>query len=53
MAKITDTERHAYHEKINTYMSMTKALLKTEKDLLLESRNDTPDAPGKKNNPCG
>jgi len=48
MAKITDTERHAYHEKINTYMSMTKALLKTEKDLLLESRNDTPDAPGKK-----
>jgi hypothetical protein len=48
MAKITDTERNAYHEKVSTYVSMTKTLLKTEKDLLLESRHNTPEAPLKK-----
>ncbi|MCL1955517.1 MAG: hypothetical protein FWF61_06305 [Brevinematales bacterium] len=47
MAKITDTERNAYHEKVSAYVSMTKALLKTEKDLLAESRN-APDASLKK-----
>jgi len=48
MAKITNTEKNTYQERINSYVSMTKALLKTEKDLLLESRHSTPDAPLKK-----
>jgi hypothetical protein len=48
MAKITDAERHAYHEKVDSYVSMTKVLLKAEKDLLLESRSNNHDAPLKK-----
>jgi len=45
MAKINDIDRHAYFEKVKTYTSITKALLKTEKDLVLESRKNTPEAP--------
>jgi hypothetical protein len=48
MARITDAERHAYHEKVDTYVATTKALLKTENAILLECRNDAPDAPLKK-----
>jgi hypothetical protein len=40
MAKISDAERHAYHDKVKSYVTMTKALLKTEKDLLLEAKKD-------------
>jgi hypothetical protein len=45
MAKITDNDRSAYFEKVKAYTSMTKALLKTEKDLVLESKRNTPEAP--------
>jgi hypothetical protein len=44
MAKITEQDRHAYHEKVKIYISMTRALLETEKSLLLETRKNTPDA---------
>jgi len=40
MAKISDTDRHAYHEKVKTYVSNTRALLKTEKDLQVEAKKD-------------
>jgi hypothetical protein len=40
MAKISDSERQAYHDKVKPYTSMAKALLKTEKDLLQEARKD-------------
>ena len=45
MAKVTDTDRSAYYEKIKVYTSMTRALLKTEKDLVVESKKNTPEAP--------
>ncbi|MDR3020992.1 MAG: hypothetical protein LBU66_08870 [Treponema sp.] len=48
MAKITESERHAYNEKVKNYISIAKALLKTEKEILSETRKDTPDAPIKK-----
>jgi hypothetical protein len=48
MAKITESERHAYNEKVKNYISIAKALLKTEKELLAETKKDTPDAPIKK-----
>jgi len=38
MAKITDTDRQMYHDKVKVYVSMTKALLDTEKHLLVEAR---------------
>ena len=41
MAKISDTERSTYHEKVKTYVSMTRALLKTEKDLQQEAKKDS------------
>jgi hypothetical protein len=44
MAKINDIDRHAYHDKVKIYVSMTKAMLKTEKDLVLESRKNEPNA---------
>jgi hypothetical protein len=44
MAKITDLDRQAYQDKVKIYIAMTKALLKTEKDLIMESRKDSPDA---------
>jgi hypothetical protein len=45
MAKITDNDRSAYYEKVKVYTSMTRALLKTEKDLVQESKKNTPEAP--------
>jgi hypothetical protein len=44
MAKITEQDRHVYHEKVKIYVSMSKALLKNEKDLVAESKADSPDA---------
>jgi hypothetical protein len=44
MAKISENDRHAYHDKVKIYVSMTKALLKTEKDLLMGTKKDTPEA---------
>jgi hypothetical protein len=44
MAKISEADRQAYQDKVRIYIAMTKALLKTEKDLILESRNDSHDA---------
>jgi hypothetical protein len=43
MAKVTENERQAYHEKVKTYTTVAKALLKTEKDLVLEAKKDTPE----------
>ena len=48
MAKITDIDRHAYNDKVNIYLSMTKAMLKTEKDLVAEARKVPAEAPLKK-----
>jgi len=48
MAKITDIDRHAYHDKVKIYVSMTKAMLKTEKDLVAETRKNPEEAPLKK-----
>jgi len=45
MAKITETDRHTYHEKVKTYVSMTRALLKTEKDLVQEAKKNAAGAP--------
>ncbi|MDR1836202.1 MAG: hypothetical protein LBQ89_00935 [Treponema sp.] len=45
MAKITDNDRHAYHEKAKPYLGIVKALLKTEKDLLLETKKNIDEAP--------
>jgi hypothetical protein len=45
MAKITDQDRQMYHEKVRTYVSMTKALLDTEKKILVEAKKNTPNAP--------
>jgi hypothetical protein len=44
MAKVNDQDRHLYHEKISSYVTMTKALLDIEKKLILESKKDTPEA---------
>jgi len=44
MAKISEQDRNAYHDKVKIYVAMTKALLKTEKDLVIESKKNTPEA---------
>jgi hypothetical protein len=44
MAKITELDRQAYQEKVNCYVMMTKALLKAEKDILLDSRKNVQEA---------
>ena len=44
MAKISEADRQAYQDKVRIYIAMTKALLKTEKDLILESRKPSSDA---------
>jgi hypothetical protein len=41
MAKITDSDRAMYHEKVKIYVAMTKALLDTEKKLLVEAKKNT------------
>jgi len=48
MAKITDKDRQRYHEKVKVFSTMTKALLKTEKDLLMATRDNTPESSIKK-----
>jgi len=48
MAKISDQDRQAYQEKVKIFSTMAKALLKTEKDLLLETKKNVPEANMKK-----
>jgi len=50
MAKITENDRILCKEKTRNYSETIKTLLKTEKDLLLESKKPTPEAPLKKMN---
>jgi len=45
MAKITEQDRSLYQEKVKIYVAMTKALLDTEKKLLVEARKNTPNSP--------
>ena len=45
MAKVNDQERALYQEKVKIYVAMTKALLDTEKKLLVEARKNTPHSP--------
>jgi hypothetical protein len=45
MAKITDQDRALYYEKVKIYTAMTRALLDTEKKLLVEARKNTPHSP--------
>jgi len=45
MAKISDTERNTYYEKAKIYVSITRALLKTEKDILQEAKKNPANAP--------
>ncbi|MDR0443139.1 MAG: hypothetical protein LBH44_07025 [Treponema sp.] len=45
MAKITEQDRREYGEKIKNYKTMATSLLKTEKNLIAESKKDTPEAP--------
>jgi len=45
MAKVTDQDRHVYHEKAKKYVNMTKSFLDTEKKLLVEAKKNTPQAP--------
>lgn len=48
MAKISDHDRQTYYEKIKVFSTMVKVLLKTEKELLLETKKKTPEAGMKK-----
>jgi len=52
MAKTTDSDRQTYHEKVKIYVAMTKALLDTEKKLLVEAKKNTPQAPLQKLTLC-
>ncbi|MDR2966206.1 MAG: hypothetical protein LBU88_10590 [Treponema sp.] len=45
MAKISENERQAYSERVKSYVDVTKALLKTEKDLAQEARKKPSEAP--------
>jgi len=45
MAKTSDSDRQMYHEKVRIYVAMTKALLDTEKKILVEAKKNTPQAP--------
>jgi len=45
MAKISDLDRNTYYEKIKVYQAMIRAMLKTEKNLLLKSKNPAPEGP--------
>jgi len=45
MAKITENDRYAYHEKVKIYTAMTKSLLDTEKSLMSEVQKNLADAP--------
>jgi len=50
MGKITEQARSAYHERVKTYTTITKALLETEKRILLEIQKSPPDVSLKKLN---
>jgi hypothetical protein len=52
MAKVTDQDRQQYQEKIKTYLTMTKALLSAEKDLVAEVKKNPPDVALRKLNLC-
>jgi len=52
MAKVTDSDRQMYYEKVKIYVSMTKALLDTEKKLLVEAKKNTPNSPLQKLTLC-
>jgi len=45
MAKVNDQDKKVYHEKVRLYVSMTRALLDTEKKLLVEAKKNTPKSP--------
>lgn len=45
MAKTSDADRHTYFEKVREYTSAAKALLKTEKDIMQETRKNPAAAP--------
>jgi len=45
---ITENDKLKYKERIKSYAAVSNALLKAEKNLLLEVRNDTPDSHVKK-----
>ena len=44
MAKISEVERNAYHEKVKSYVGIARAMLKTEKDLAQETRKKPSEA---------
>ncbi|WP_461247277.1 hypothetical protein [Treponema sp. R6D11] len=44
MAKNTDQDRALYQEKVKIYVAMTKALLDTEKKILVEAKKNTPNS---------
>jgi len=48
MAKISEQDRLAYHEKIKAYLIMNKSLLKSETELLAQIKTNPPDAALKK-----
>ena len=48
MAKTTDIDRQNFHERIKVYVAMTKSLLDLEKNLLVKTQGDSPDAPLRK-----
>jgi len=48
MAKITDQDRHVYHEKVKGFIVMTRSLLEKEKKLLVEAKKNTPESPYQK-----
>ena len=45
MAKISENDRKMYYEKVKPYVTMTKALLDTEKKLLVETKKNTVNSP--------
>jgi len=52
MAKTSDVDRQTYHDKAKIYITMTRALLDTEKKILVEAKKNTPQAPLQKLTLC-
>ena len=48
MAKITEQDRHLYHERVKSFIGMTRTLQDNEKNILEEIEKDTSDAPMRK-----
>jgi hypothetical protein len=48
MAKISEHDRHLYHDKVKVFSTMAKALLKDETELLSQIKKNPPDAVLKK-----